>query len=176
VQALGDKDVAVRQAAGEGAALLYSQSGLAADRDSPSTSGWAHLPPCPSLSKELSEGLRLMLLQDSSQTKGLGSDAGCVSSIAQPRGYLHLCSPGSPAAEAANGGGAGAATAGMDEVVARMRELATHRGDEQRRNRRDRAALKSTFRDLVTTVEVRAVQGGLRAATPASHNGVERSG
>ena len=44
----------------------------------------------------------------------------------------------------------------MDEVVARMRELATHRGDEQRRNRRDRAALKSTFRELITTVEVRA--------------------
>ena len=42
----------------------------------------------------------------------------------------------------------------MGEVVARMRELATHRGDEQRRNRRDRAALKSTFRELITTVEV----------------------
>ena len=42
MQALGDKDVAVRQAAGEGAALLYSQSGLAADRDSPATSGWAN--------------------------------------------------------------------------------------------------------------------------------------
>lgn len=38
LQALGDKDVAVRQAAGEGAALLYAQSGLAADRDSPGNS------------------------------------------------------------------------------------------------------------------------------------------
>ena len=31
----------MRQAAGEGAALLYSHSGLAADRDSPGASGWA---------------------------------------------------------------------------------------------------------------------------------------
>lgn len=65
--------------------------------------------------------------------------------------------PGSPAAEAANGGSTGAAGgahAEMDDVVQRMKELATHRGDEQRRNRRDRAALKSTFRELITTVEV----------------------
>ncbi len=38
-KALNADDVAVRQAAGEGAALLYSQSGLAADRDSPGGSG-----------------------------------------------------------------------------------------------------------------------------------------
>jgi hypothetical protein len=69
-----------------------------------------------------------------------------------------VCRLGSPAAEAANGDSAvvttGCAHAEMDDVVARMRELATHRGDEQRRNRRDRAALKSTFRELITTVEV----------------------
>jgi hypothetical protein len=53
----------------------------------------------------------------------------------------------------------------MDEVVARMKELATHRGDEQRRNRRDRAALKSTFRELITTVEVTQ---GFRDAGPFS--------
>lgn len=62
--------------------------------------------------------------------------------------------PGSPAAEAANGDAAEAAQSEMDDVMARMRELATHRGDEQRRNKRDRAALKSTFRELITTVEV----------------------
>ena len=67
-----------------------------------------------------------------------------------------VCRPGSPAAEAANGDSAGGAQAEMGEVVARMRELATHKGDEQRRNRRDRAALKSTFRELITTVEVRS--------------------
>ena len=67
--------------------------------------------------------------------------------------------PGSPAAEAAIGNGAGTVQSGMDDVVARMRELATHRGDEQRRNRRDRAALKSTFRDLITTVEVHLGSG-----------------
>lgn len=52
-----------------------------------------------------------------------------------------------------NGGAAGAAHSQMEDITARMRELATHRGDEKRRNKRDRAALKSTFRDLITTVE-----------------------
>ncbi len=42
----------------------------------------------------------------------------------------------------------------MDDVMARMRELATHRGDEMRRSKRDRSALKTTFRDLVSSVEV----------------------
>ena len=42
----------------------------------------------------------------------------------------------------------------MEGVVARMKELATHRGDAARRSKRDRSALKSTFRDLITTVEV----------------------
>jgi hypothetical protein len=44
---------------------------------------------------------------------------------------------------------------GMEEVVARMRDLATNRGDSQRRSRRDRASLRSTFRDLCSSVEVR---------------------
>ncbi len=42
----------------------------------------------------------------------------------------------------------------MDEVMARMRELATHRGDDTRRSKRDRSALKTTFRDLISSVEV----------------------
>lgn len=42
----------------------------------------------------------------------------------------------------------------MDEVMVRMRELATHRGDDTRRSKRDRSALKTTFRDLISSVEV----------------------
>lgn len=38
-KALASSDVGVRQAAGEGAALLYNQSGLATEQDSPSESG-----------------------------------------------------------------------------------------------------------------------------------------
>lgn len=42
----------------------------------------------------------------------------------------------------------------MDEVMVRMRDLATHRGDDSRRSKRDRSALKTTFRDLISSVEV----------------------
>lgn len=44
---------------------------------------------------------------------------------------------------------------GMEEVVARMKELATNRGDAQRRSKRDRASLRATFRSICSTVEVR---------------------
>ena len=45
---------------------------------------------------------------------------------------------------------------GMEEVVARMRDLATNRGDEpHRRSRRDRAQLRGVFRSLCSAVEVR---------------------
>ena len=43
---LASSDVGVRRAAGEGAALLYSQSGMAAERDSPTDSGCACFPHC----------------------------------------------------------------------------------------------------------------------------------
>ena len=57
----------------------------------------------------------------------------------------------SPSSEA----GSAAAAAGLDGVVARMRELATNRGDALRRSKRDRGTLRSRFRDLVGVVEVR---------------------
>jgi len=43
---------------------------------------------------------------------------------------------------------------GLDDVVSRMKELATNRGDKNRRSRRDRASTRSTFRDLCNVVEV----------------------
>ena len=58
----------------------------------------------------------------------------------------------SPASEAGSCAGA----AGLDAVVARMRELATNRGDALRRSRRDRGTLRTRFRDLVGVVEARA--------------------
>ena len=48
-----------------------------------------------------------------------------------------------------------AQVSGLDEVVARMKELASNRGDALRRSKRDRSTLKSTFRDLLGVVEVR---------------------
>lgn len=38
--------------------------------------------------------------------------------------------------------------------MARMKELATNRGDTKRRSKKDRSSLKSTFRDLCSTLEV----------------------
>ena len=43
---------------------------------------------------------------------------------------------------------------GMEDVVARMKDLATNRGDAKRRSKRDRSSLKSTFRELCSTLEV----------------------
>lgn len=48
-----------------------------------------------------------------------------------------------------------AQVSGLDEVVARMKDLASNRGDSLRRSKRDRSTLKGTFRDLVGMVEVR---------------------
>ena len=63
-------------------------------------------------------------------------------------------SPG-PATPPLEGEDGGARAAGMEDVVARMRDLATNRGDASRRSRRERASLKSTFRGLCSAVEVR---------------------
>lgn len=42
---------------------------------------------------------------------------------------------------------------GLDDVVSRMKALATNKGDKSRRSRRDRATTRSTFRDLCSVVE-----------------------
>ena len=46
---------------------------------------------------------------------------------------------------------------GLDDVVNHMKELASNRGDKSRRSRKDRAATRSTFRDLCNVVEVSLV-------------------
>lgn len=43
---------------------------------------------------------------------------------------------------------------GMEEVVARMKDLATNRGDALRRSKKSRASLRSTFREICSSVEV----------------------
>ena len=49
---------------------------------------------------------------------------------------------------------AAAITNGLDDVVTRMRQLATNRGDKTRRSKKDRASTKATFRELYNVVEV----------------------
>ena len=70
-------------------------------------------------------------------------------------GEDELGSPG-PATPPLAGEDGGVRAAGMEDVVARMRDLATNRGDASRRSRRERASLRSTFRGLCSAVEVRA--------------------
>lgn len=41
----------------------------------------------------------------------------------------------------------------MDDVLARMKDLATHRGDASRRSKRDRSSLKGAFRSLCGVME-----------------------
>ena len=48
--------------------------------------------------------------------------------------------------------------------MARMKQLATNRGDAKRRSKKDRSSLKSTFRDLCSTLEVRAPSHAYQAA------------
>ena len=44
---------------------------------------------------------------------------------------------------------------GMADIVDRMKDLAKNTGDASRRSRKDRAALRSTFKDLINVVEAR---------------------
>lgn len=47
-----------------------------------------------------------------------------------------------------------AISSGLDDVVGRMKDLATNKGDSNRRSRKDRASSRSTFRELCSVVEV----------------------
>lgn len=51
----------------------------------------------------------------------------------------------------------GSSISGLDMVIDRVRDLASNRGDRQRRSRRDRAAMKGCFRELRSVMEVREV-------------------
>lgn len=57
---------------------------------------------------------------------------------------------------------------GLDNVVSRMKELATNRGDKSRRSRRDRASTRSTFRELCNVVEVSQSCNPFSSSFPSS--------
>jgi hypothetical protein len=48
----------------------------------------------------------------------------------------------------------GSSVSGLDMVIDRVRDLANNRGDKQRRNRRERASMRSSFRELRSVMEV----------------------
>ncbi|KAK9843944.1 hypothetical protein WJX84_006704 [Apatococcus fuscideae] len=60
-----------------------------------------------------------------------------------------------PAADGENGMSSQSAAQqlGMADIVDRMKDLAKNTGDASRRSRKDRAALRSTFKDLINVVE-----------------------
>ena len=82
------------------------------------------------------------IIQKQGMIKG-GRQANCRASSQNPQ--QKASSPKQKAEAISNG---------LDDVVGRMRELATNRGDRSRRSKRDRASMKSTFRELCNVVEV----------------------
>ncbi|KAI8467634.1 MAG: interferon-related developmental regulator family protein [Monoraphidium minutum] len=60
--------------------------------------------------------------------------------------------------EGGSGSGSAGGVSGLSEVVGRMRDLATNRGDRQRRSKRERAALRGAFRDITRAIEDGAVR------------------
>lgn len=49
----------------------------------------------------------------------------------------------------------GCSVSGLDMVIDRVRDLANNRGDRQRRSRRERQSMRSSFRELRSVMEVR---------------------
>ncbi|CAL8465178.1 g4713 [Coccomyxa elongata] len=80
-------------------------------------------------------GEAIALLYDAAGLADLESDSGEESGEATP------LEPG------------GKRSPGMEEVVARMKDLATNRGDALRRSKKSRASLRSTFREICSSVE-----------------------
>jgi hypothetical protein len=50
----------------------------------------------------------------------------------------------------------GSSVSGLDMVIDRVRDLASNRGDRQRRSRRERQSMRSSFRELRSVMEVSA--------------------
>ncbi|KAL0044066.1 hypothetical protein WJX82_006874 [Trebouxia sp. C0006] len=124
-------DVEVRAAAGEAIALLYHTCGISdldsflEDQDEPDFSPPAS--PIPSTG-DVSSG------QPSAKSKE-GHQGRSKSAARNPKQQAEAISNG------------------LDDVVSRMKDLASNRGDKNRRSRRDRASTRSTFRELCNVVE-----------------------
>ena len=55
-------------------------------------------------------------------------------------------------------------------VACALQDLAKNRGDKQRRSKKDRSNLKTTFRDLLNTIEVRSLSSRLGRNFSDAHN------
>jgi hypothetical protein len=170
---LHDPEVEVRAAAGEGLALLYQASGLA-DGNYEGFEGWDDDEDDP-LDGVDEEG------EEDADGDGLAA-AVAAASLDQQQQQQQDLSPQGPVANGSSGvlapltpGAVAAVTgkaprrdgdsmslascssvSGLDLVVDRMKDLASNRGDRQRRSKRERSALKGAFRELRGIMEVGA--------------------
>jgi hypothetical protein len=143
---LHEADVELRSSAGEAIAVVYHTCGL----------------------DELEAVLEEEEEDDEADDEeAAGSEAGSARGAAAPAGAAN--------GAARSGGGAGGSDAGsvsgLSEVVDRMRELATNRGDRTRRSRRDRASLRGAFREITAVIEARVLGGRARGALACGTHG-----
>jgi len=175
---LHDPEVEVRAAAGEGLALLYHASGLAdgnfegfegfdddplsdfeeeeaaaAATEEPDAAAAAAAAQSPV--QQQAQAVDLSPAGPSTQqgtSAGGGSEAAALtaSAVAAAAGKAPRRRDGDDMSLASC-----SSVSGLDLVVDRMKDLASNRGDRQRRSKRERSALKGAFRELRSVMEVR---------------------
>ncbi|KAF8064543.1 PSL5 [Scenedesmus sp. PABB004] len=165
---LHDPEVEVRAAAGEGLALLYHVCGLGdSDFGDDDASDEAD-----EESEEVEQPQQQQQQQPQQQQPpdpapaspaGAGGAGGAAPDRGAPVVPLSAvgvlpAAAGAAGAQARRGGDAmslasASSVSGLDMVIDRVRDLAANRGDRARRSRRDRAALRGTFRELRSVME-----------------------
>ncbi|KAF6258563.1 interferon-related developmental regulator-domain-containing protein [Scenedesmus sp. NREL 46B-D3] len=174
---LHDADVDVRAAAGEGLGLLYSSCGLG-DSDFGEEEDLDDLLEEGEEEEEQQEEQQqqqvdLAPVGEQQQQVELAQN-GAGSSSSQQQQVLNgipegLVVPGTTTIAGSGGTGQrqrtlqqqrdadvmslGSSVSGLDMVIDRVRDLASNRGDRQRRNRRERQTMRSSFRELRSVME-----------------------
>lgn len=177
---LHDPEVEVRAAAGEGLALLYHASGLAdgnyegfegfddeplsdfeeeeaaaaAEEQPDAAAAAAAAAAAQSPVQQQAQAVDLSPAGPSTQqgaAAGGGSEAVVLtaSAVAAAAGKAPRRRDGDDMSLASC-----SSVSGLDLVVDRMKDLASNRGDRQRRSKRERSALKGAFRELRSVMEV----------------------
>eukprot|EP00879_Flechtneria_rotunda_P005858 GHRR01006164.1.p1 GENE.GHRR01006164.1~~GHRR01006164.1.p1 ORF type:complete len:310 (+),score=131.66 GHRR01006164.1:1275-2204(+) len=158
---LHDSDVEVRAAAGEALALVYHASGLADSTEGPF---WEEEEPTYAeseedlqhdnvLEQEDEGGLQKQKNEDESS-----QDAAVRIHVQQNRdtdGQKQQQQQMQPHRRDADDMSlvSSSSVSGIELLMDRVRDLATNKGDRQRRNRRERTALKGAFRELQSVLE-----------------------
>jgi len=138
---LHDGDVEVRAAAGEAIAVVYHTCGL---------------DELEAVLEEEVEEEEEEEEEEEAEEKEAEEEAEPAAAAAAADGLVITTAAGAAAAKAGSaGGGSEDSLSGLSEVVGRMRDLATNRGDRQRRSKRDRASLRGAFREITRVIEVR---------------------